>query len=200
MALKEMLEQSAKDYEEYVREQAKLSREKAADPEFISMMKTAADHEDRYWTTVVKKNKKQRMMFFRERGTYENNLTPLPYIAPKRKRRLSEQEKDAQLFEKGAEWLEQNHWTRGWRERVELPDGRMVDARCALGSILAAIPALEGCDSTPNDKGQVMIENALGRVGMNMDAVISYNDNHAENLREVARYLRGLAYKIREGL
>ena len=199
MEVKELVKQAEKDYAEYVREQAKLSRDGKADPEFVSLMQSALAHEDRYWETLVKSKKKivkkQRMRLLRRDNCYANVLTPLP--ATPKKRRSSEVEKDAQLFEKGADWLEQNRWAKGWHERIELPDGRVVEARCALGSILGAVEGLG--DVEPNVTGNRTFERALHRVGLCPDDVIRYNDGPAESLQEVARYLRGLAYRIREG-
>ena len=199
MEAKELVKQAEKDYAEYVREQAKLSRDGNADPEFISLMQTAVEHEDRYWEALVKSRKKivkkQRMRYLRRENAYGNVLMPLP-ATPKR-RRSSEVEKDAQLFEQGADWLEQNRWTKGWHDRVELPDGRVVEARCALGSILGAVNGLGNYE--PNVTGSYTFDRALGRVGLCADDVIRYNDGPAESLQEVARYLRGLAYRIREG-
>jgi hypothetical protein len=196
--LKEMLAEASDEYSAYVREQAKLSRQGKADPEFMVMMQQAANFEDEVWQNLSKtrrrKTAKRRM---RKLSFHNWDNVALPAV-PARKV-PSEVEQDARLFEKGADWLEENTWTRGWRQSIELPDGRQVDARCALGSILAVMPLYENLDGGPNDEGERRLNQALGRVGMETSEVIAWNDRHAETLQEVARYLRGLAYRIREG-
>jgi hypothetical protein len=200
--LKEMLAQSEREYSDYVRDQAQLSRQGEADPEFMGMMQRAVEHEDRYWQSLVKTRKQKafkrqhRMRYLRQNSRYAETLLPLP---PTPVRQVpSEVEQDARLFERGADWLEQHKWTKGWLDRVVLPDGRVVEARCALGSILAAVPGLEDCDGTPSVSGGHRLNRALGRIDLEMDSVVNYNDGPAESLQEVARYLRGLAYQIRE--
>jgi len=201
--LQAMLAEAETEYNTYVSEQAKLSLAGEGDREFMSLMDSAARHEDRYWEKLFeqRRNKrgrfltkpKQRMKYLRR--TWDNQLIAVPAVAPKKV--PSRQEQDALIFEQGADWLETHKWARGWSEMVTLPDGRTVQARCALGSVLAANHQWDD-GGTPTHEGERRLNGALGRLGMCMDDVINYNDNNAKGPREVARYLRGLAYQIRE--
>lgn len=165
------------------------------DPEFVELMTVAANAEDDYWEKKWgwRKGFKQEVTLNLDRDAETVVVEPKPA-------KTTEAERDARMFEEGADWLEKRGragWTRGWQTTFTLPDGRFVDARCALGTILAA---RYGGVPDPAGYPDAQIERALERVGLESGNVMTWNDEEVQSFEEVVKGLRGIAYKIREGV
>src|SRR5262245_48970776 len=108
--LQAMLAEAEESYNAYVSEQARLSLKGEGDLEFMSLMDSAAEHEDRYWEKLFEQRRdkrgrfmskpKQRMKYLRR--TWDDPLIAVPAGAPKKG--PSEQEQDALNSEPAARW------------------------------------------------------------------------------------------------